>query len=318
MRGATSMMPADFSCENAARSESESFSSIVYDGRRVFVATFPVETTSGTVYLIVMQRSFLHRGAHVADPDLCRGDAVRLWAGDRWGWGLSHLLSSEELGRVAAAGDRECPRGASAHCRRGKDSSAIERQIGLLFKEIEAARGRTETPDVKWSPQSLHDLLAVTLPDAQIIIVSNREPYIHKEGRRHRAADPGERTGLGAGARDARMRRHLDRTWQRHAPTGETVDAKDRIAVPPRTPSYTLRRVWVSEEEQDGYYYGLANEGLWPLCHIAFVRPMFREERLERTTARSTSALPTRSSRRPRRQTPSCWCRIITSPCARA
>ena len=48
-------------------------------------------------------------------------------------------------------------------------------------------------------------------------------------------------------------------------------------AVPPDDPAYALRRVWISEEEQDGYYYGLANEGLWPLCHIAFVRPTFRE-----------------------------------------
>jgi trehalose 6-phosphate synthase len=57
----------------------------------------------------------------------------------------------------------------------------------------------------------------------------------------------------------------------------ETVDAHDCIQVPPERPAYTLRRVWLSEEEQDGYYYGFANEGLWPLCHIAFVRPSFRE-----------------------------------------
>ena len=47
--------------------------------------------------------------------------------------------------------------------------------------------------------------------------------------------------------------------------------------MPPDQPAYSLRRVWLSEEEQDGYYYGFANEGLWPLCHIAFVRPIFRE-----------------------------------------
>ena len=57
----------------------------------------------------------------------------------------------------------------------------------------------------------------------------------------------------------------------------ETVDRRDRVAVPPDAPAYALRRVWISDEEQDGYYYGLANEGLWPLCHIAFVRPTFRE-----------------------------------------
>jgi trehalose 6-phosphate synthase len=56
----------------------------------------------------------------------------------------------------------------------------------------------------------------------------------------------------------------------------ETVDRHDRIAVPPGSPAYQLRRVWLSSEEERGYYYGFANEGLWPLCHVAHVRPVFR------------------------------------------
>ena len=32
----------------------------------------------------------------------------------------------------------------------------------------------------------------------------------------------------------------------------------------------------MTKEEEDGYYYGFANEGLWPLCHIAHTRPTFR------------------------------------------
>jgi trehalose 6-phosphate synthase len=55
------------------------------------------------------------------------------------------------------------------------------------------------------------------------------------------------------------------------------VDKNDRIRVPPGAEAYSLRRIWLSEEEQAGYYYGFANEGLWPLCHISFVRPNFRE-----------------------------------------
>ena len=54
------------------------------------------------------------------------------------------------------------------------------------------------------------------------------------------------------------------------------VDRQDHVAVPPDNPAYTLRRVWLTEEEYKGYYYGFANEGLWPLCHIAFTRPIFR------------------------------------------
>jgi trehalose 6-phosphate synthase len=46
--------------------------------------------------------------------------------------------------------------------------------------------------------------------------------------------------------------------------------------VPPGDESYVIRRVWLSPEEEKGYYYGFANEGLWPLCHIAHARPMFR------------------------------------------
>jgi len=58
----------------------------------------------------------------------------------------------------------------------------------------------------------------------------------------------------------------------------EVVDAHDRLRVPPDHPSYTLRRVWLTDEEDKGYYEGFSNEGLWPLCHIAHTRPIFRPE----------------------------------------
>jgi trehalose-6-phosphate synthase len=58
----------------------------------------------------------------------------------------------------------------------------------------------------------------------------------------------------------------------------EVVDARDRLRVPPDHPSYTLRRVWLTDEEDKGYYEGFSNEGLWPLCHNAHTRPIFRPE----------------------------------------
>ena len=67
-------------------------------------------------------------------------------------------------------------------------------------------------------------------------------------------------------------------TWVGHG-SGDadrrSVDEHDRVAVPPDDPAYTLRRVWLTKEQENGYYYGLANEGLWPLCHVAFTRPVF-------------------------------------------
>jgi len=72
-----------------------------------------------------------------------------------------------------------------------------------------------------------------------------------------------------------------DGTWVAHG-NGDadlaTVDEHDRLRVPPEDPHYTLRRVWLTKEEEDGYYYGFANEGIWPLCHIAHTRPIFRAE----------------------------------------
>src|SRR5258708_31840078 len=76
-----------------------------------------------------------------------------------------------------------------------------------------------------------------------------------------------------------------DGTWVAHGSGNadrETVDASDRLRVPPDLPSYTLRRVWLTNEEVKGYYEGFANEGLWPLCHIAHTRPTFPpEDRLQ-------------------------------------
>ncbi|MCU4974243.1 trehalose-6-phosphate synthase [Halobacteria archaeon AArc-m2/3/4] len=39
------------------------------------------------------------------------------------------------------------------------------------------------------------------------------------------------------------------------------------VAVPPDDESYTLQRLWLSEEAVEGYYYGFSNRVLWPICH---------------------------------------------------
>jgi len=111
------------------------------------------------------------------------------------------------------------------------------------------------------------------------MVVSNREPYMH-----HRRPDgsiaAAPTTGGVAVALDALMR---DRggTWIAHGAGDadrDVVDAHDRVRVPPDAPAYTLRRIWLTPEEEQRYYNGFANEGLWPLCHIVHVRPVFRSE----------------------------------------
>ena len=98
----------------------------------------------------------------------------------------------------------------------------------------------------------------------------------------------------------------------------ETVDAHGRVRVPPGEESYSLRRVWLSPEEEQGYYYGFSNEGLWPLCHVAHTRPVFRSEDWQHYQRGQPSASPTRSATRWTPTTRSSSCRTTTSPWRRS
>ncbi|HMP01402.1 MAG TPA: trehalose-6-phosphate synthase [Gemmatales bacterium] len=126
-----------------------------------------------------------------------------------------------------------------------------------------------------WTKEALHELIQTKLTDYQLIAVANREPYIHRYvGKRIDCVFPA--SGM-ATALDPIMRA-CGGTWVGHG-SGDadraTVDAHDHVQVPPHKPRYTLRRVWLTKEQEERYYYGLANEALWPLCHITFTRPIF-------------------------------------------
>ncbi len=110
-----------------------------------------------------------------------------------------------------------------------------------------------------------------------LVVVSNREPYLHRheaDGRVGWVHTPG---GVSV-ALDALMRERGG-VWVAHGAGDadrEVVDDRDHVAVPPDDPSYSLRRIWLTPAEEHGYYNGFSNEGLWPLCHVAHVRPVFR------------------------------------------
>ncbi len=145
-----------------------------------------------------------------------------------------------------------------------------------LFRTLDAERRFTEDISIVWNPDSLRRLLHKQLAGERILVVSNREPYIHvKTGERIEVSRPA--SGLVTAVEP--VMRACSGTWIAHgggSADRETVDAHDRVGIPPEHPEYTLRRIWLTKEEEDGYYYGFANEGLWPLCHIAHVRPIFR------------------------------------------
>ncbi len=129
----------------------------------------------------------------------------------------------------------------------------------------------------RWDKDRLYKLVQEKLGDSLFIVVSNREPYIHSmSGDRITCSTPV--SGL-TQALDPVMRASKG-SWVVQGSGNadkKVVDEHDRIAVPPEAPEYTLRRVWLTEEEIEGYYLGFSNEGLWPLCHVTFTPPVFRE-----------------------------------------
>jgi trehalose-6-phosphate synthase len=112
---------------------------------------------------------------------------------------------------------------------------------------------------------------------SQICVVANREPYIHnRKGKKIEVVRPA--SGLVTAMEP--IMRACSGMWIGHGSGSADRESADRhgiILVPPEQPEYSLKRVWLSREEENGYYYGFSNEGLWPLCHIAHTRPTFRK-----------------------------------------
>jgi trehalose 6-phosphate synthase len=142
-----------------------------------------------------------------------------------------------------------------------------------------SAEIRSDAETGVWNPKRLRGTLKRDLQGERVVVVANREPYIHE-----RAQDGSIRVVLPASGLVTALEpvmRACSGVWIAHGSGSadrQVVDASDRVRVPPGEESYSLRRVWMSAEEEAGYYYGFSNEGLWPLCHLAHTRPVFRGE----------------------------------------
>lgn len=161
----------------------------------------------------------------------------------------------------------------------------LAREVATFAESLTTARSAAETEarlrdegQSQWTADRLAVHVRSRLQDGKLFVVSNREPYAHvRRGRSWEVNVPP--SGLVTALEPVLCA--CDGTWVAHGNGDadmETVDQHDRLRVPPEDPRYTLRRVWLTKEEEQGYYYGFANEGLWPLCHIAHTRPIFRAD----------------------------------------
>jgi trehalose 6-phosphate synthase len=157
-------------------------------------------------------------------------------------------------------------------------SMPVLSQVRRVLREVEASQRLEIDFSENWTPQALQKVIQDYLKSPQTIVVSNREPYIHNFDAEGSVLVQVPASGMVTALEP--VVRACAGIWIAHGSGSadrSVVDRHDHVRVPPTDPSYTLRRVWLSKEQEDGYYYGFSNEGLWPLCHLAYVRPAFRE-----------------------------------------
>src|SRR3984957_2431414 len=164
----------------------------------------------------------------------------------------------------------------------------IHREVTHLARDLNAARATAEEEarlresNVSlWTAERLRVSLSVKLQNKPLFVVSNREPYMHQYANGNNGAIQVIVPASGLVTALEPVLLASNGTWVANGSGNadrDVVDARDRLRVPPDHPAYTLRRVWLNAEEEKGYYEGFANEGLWPLCHIAHTRPIFRPD----------------------------------------
>jgi trehalose-6-phosphate synthase len=169
----------------------------------------------------------------------------------------------------------------------GEIFDQLHREVTHLARDLNTARATAEeearlrdTGASLWTGERLRVSLREKLHETPLFVVSNREPYMHERNEKDGSINvivPA--SGLVTALEPVLLA--CNGTWVANG-TGsadrQVVDTNDRLRVPPDHPSYTLRRVWLTDEEDRGFYEGFSNEGLWPLCHIAHTRPIFRPE----------------------------------------
>ncbi|MGK2962440.1 MAG: alpha,alpha-trehalose-phosphate synthase (UDP-forming) [Gemmatimonadaceae bacterium] len=272
---ASPTFPPDIRCDDLDRYSTGAGNLLSADAGPLLVSVRELTTTTQNARLILVHdMSFVTRRSEETRTYLFYFFAglaalvslitvvIAQWSFRGWVSGLRAILRGEGLrpGGSAASGELQ----------------PIANDLRALIRDLEAENRFRDEEQLAWSGATLREILDRELRGQQVIIVSNREPYIHvRQGDQIRVQRPA--SGLVTAVEP--IMRACSGTWIAHGSGSAdklVVDDSDRISVPVDDPSYSLRRVWLTREEEAGYYYGFANEGLWPLCHIAHVRPTFR------------------------------------------
>ena len=205
---------------------------------------------------------------------LAAGAALALrWRTRRAVAEVSRWLRLRRAGRLSAP-----PSGAGPLEPLVREAERLAEELARANETAEEEARLRDQADSLWTAERLREHVRAKLGGRPLLVVSNREPYRHvRRGGKVECVTPA--SGLVTGLEP--LLRACGGTWLAHGDGDadrETADAAGRLLVPPDAPRYELRRLWLDPDEERGYYDGFANEGLWPLCHIAHTRPLFRAE----------------------------------------
>jgi alpha,alpha-trehalose-phosphate synthase [UDP-forming] len=260
---------------------------------RVYICVLPLrdqDKSDREVFLGVL--------AIVHDAGYIRSETLRIWR-ETFLSALAHVVLIALITLLIVRWSIEGPIARTAHWMRALRTGRmplsrigapdvelfrpLAREVATFAESLTTARKAAEREarlrvegQSLWTAERLTAEVRSRLGSGQLFVVSNREPYMHMGSGRSievRVPPSGLVTALEP------ILNACDGTWIAHGSgtaDRESSDKHGRLRVPPDDPKYTLRRVWLSKEEEEGYYYGFSNEGLWPLCHIAHTRPIFR------------------------------------------
>lgn len=272
----TANFPLTLTCDSARAQAALADPRLQLAGGAVHVGVYPVSGEAGPVALLVLLHdlSFIDRRSQdtrryliifIAGLGLMIVLITTVVAHLSWrGWvaGVRGILRGEGLLRPWLALPEVAP---------------VATELRARLRDLEDEYRRALGPQAEWDPARLRALLHSQLRGDQVIVVSNREPYIHEKTEQGIVV---KRPASGLVTAVEPVMRACSGTWIAHGSGSadrQVVDRRDRVDVPPEHREYTLRRIWLTPQEEQGYYYGFANEGMWPLCHVAHVRPVFRE-----------------------------------------
>jgi trehalose 6-phosphate synthase len=275
---ATSGYPSDFTCRSILErlaSADQGSSQLPWamtaelPSGRVYVSAVPLDDGGRPLGLVVLVHDLSYIGRREATA---RNVVLLMFSVLSIGASIVTLLAA----RFAWKGwTLELRRALSGQATR--EFQPLVRDVRSLVDRLSHERSR-DARSGPWDPERLRAALKQHLQGERVVVLANREPYIHERSEGAvRVLHPA--SGLVTALEP--VMRACSGVWVAHGggdADRETSDAKGRVWVPPGEESYLVRRVWLSEEEERGYYYGFSNEGLWPLCHVADARPVFRTE----------------------------------------